>query len=191
MLLIAAWHQEPWVSRQSPAVGTSIFTGNHWPSRASPGGEPRAKGSRTSGPEAVKEAAPAHPDGRNQSPRPGVPDCGGPWRRTGSGPTGGGTGIEPDRRPWWPAVPPNCCTTLMGPVDPGDEVIVFEPSYDAYRTRCRMAGGQVRTVPLRAAGLAFRSGAVRGCLRPAHARADPQHAPQPHRQGLPRAPSWS
>jgi len=33
-------------------------------------------------------------------------------------------------------------------IDPGDEVIIFEPFYDAYPADVRMAGGVVRTVPL-------------------------------------------
>jgi aspartate/methionine/tyrosine aminotransferase len=38
---------------------------------------------------------------------------------------------------------------LMGLIDPGDEVIVFEPHYDAYVPDVQMAGGIARVVPLR------------------------------------------
>ena len=48
-----------------------------------------------------------------------------------------------------------------------------------------MAGGVVRAVPLAAARLALRSGAPGGRVRPAHAGPDPEHAPQPDRQGVP------
>src|SRR5215831_15600781 len=37
---------------------------------------------------------------------------------------------------------------LLAIVDPGDEVIVFEPAYDAYGPGVAMAGGIVRAVPL-------------------------------------------
>src|SRR5580698_6914859 len=37
---------------------------------------------------------------------------------------------------------------LLAIVDPGDEVIVFEPAYDAYGPDVAMAGGVVRAVPL-------------------------------------------
>ncbi|MHB8877821.1 MAG: aminotransferase class I/II-fold pyridoxal phosphate-dependent enzyme [Myxococcaceae bacterium] len=38
---------------------------------------------------------------------------------------------------------------VMGLVDPGDEVIVFEPFYDSYLANVEMAGGVARCVPLR------------------------------------------
>ena len=38
---------------------------------------------------------------------------------------------------------------VLALVDPGDEVIVFEPTYDAYVPDIQMAGGQARVVPLR------------------------------------------
>ena len=61
---------------------------------------------------------------------------------------------------------------------------MFEPAYDAYAPDVAMAGGVVRAVPLRAARLALRSGPAGGGVRAAHARADPEHAPQPDRQGV-------
>ena len=72
----------------------------------------------------------------------------------------------------------------LATVNPGDEVIVFEPAYDAYAPDVAMAGGVVRAVPLRAARLALRSRAAGGGVRAAHARADPEHAPQPDGQGV-------
>lgn len=39
--------------------------------------------------------------------------------------------------------------TVLGLVNPGDEVIVFEPFYDSYPAVVAMAGGVVRTCPLR------------------------------------------
>lgn len=39
--------------------------------------------------------------------------------------------------------------SMLGLIDPGDEVIVFEPFYDAYPADVAMAGGVLRTVTLR------------------------------------------
>ena len=39
--------------------------------------------------------------------------------------------------------------TLLGLVNPGDEVVLFEPFYDSYRPAVEMAGGNVRVVTLR------------------------------------------
>ena len=40
-----------------------------------------------------------------------------------------------------------CC--FMGLMDPGDEAILFDPSYDCYRAQVQMAGGRTRAVPLK------------------------------------------
>jgi aspartate/methionine/tyrosine aminotransferase len=42
------------------------------------------------------------------------------------------------------------CAALMGLVNPGDEVILFEPYYDSYRACVAMAGATARFVTLRA-----------------------------------------
>ena len=39
--------------------------------------------------------------------------------------------------------------SILGLIDPGDEVLVFEPYYDSYAATIQMAGGIRRTVPLR------------------------------------------
>lgn len=44
------------------------------------------------------------------------------------------------------------CAAMMGLVNPGDEVILFEPYYDSYRASVAMAGGVPRFVTLRAPG---------------------------------------
>jgi aspartate/methionine/tyrosine aminotransferase len=102
-------------------------------------------------PELVKEAAARHiREDRNQyAASPGVPRLrralADDWRR-----------VFPDA----PAVDPESEITvgsgatellhdaLLAVVDPGDEVIVFEPAYDAYAPDVAMAGGVVRPVPL-------------------------------------------
>ena len=45
--------------------------------------------------------------------------------------------------------------TILALIDPGDEVIVFEPAYDAYGPDVAMAGGVVRPVPLEPPGWSF------------------------------------
>ena len=42
------------------------------------------------------------------------------------------------------------CAAMMGLINPGDEVILFEPYYDSYRASVAMAGGVCRFVTLRA-----------------------------------------
>jgi aspartate/methionine/tyrosine aminotransferase len=102
-------------------------------------------------PDFVKQAAARHiRDDRNQyAASPGVPRLraalGDEWRR-----------LYPDAR----AVDPASEITvgsgatemlhdaLLATVNPGDEVIVFEPAYDAYGPDVAMAGGVVRAVPL-------------------------------------------
>lgn len=44
---------------------------------------------------------------------------------------------------------------MLGLVDPGDEVILFEPVYDSYPATVAMAGGVARYCPLRAPDFAF------------------------------------
>jgi aspartate/methionine/tyrosine aminotransferase len=102
-------------------------------------------------PDFVKEAAARHiRDDRNQyAASPGVPRLrralADDWRRA-----------HPDAR----AVDADTEITvasgatellhdaILAVVDPGDEVIVFEPAYDAYGPDTAIAGGVVRTVPL-------------------------------------------
>ncbi len=61
-----------------------------------------------------------------------------------------GVTIDPDGQV---TVTSGCTEALaaafLGLVDPGDEVILFEPFYDSYRACCAMAGATVRTVALR------------------------------------------
>lgn len=44
---------------------------------------------------------------------------------------------------------------LLGLVEPGDEVVTFEPSYDSYSAGIALAGGVKRAVPLDFPGLSF------------------------------------
>ena len=73
---------------------------------------------------------------------------------------------------------------MLGLVEPGDEVIAFEPYYDSYAASIAMAGGVRVPVTLRPPG--FRPGHRRAAGR-GHP-ADPGHpaelAAQPHRGGL-------
>jgi len=49
---------------------------------------------------------------------------------------------------------------------PGDEVIVFDPAYDAYEPRVRLAGGQCVRIPLQPPEFAIDWDRVRACLTP-------------------------
>ncbi|MGP1309766.1 MAG: aminotransferase class I/II-fold pyridoxal phosphate-dependent enzyme, partial [Phycisphaerales bacterium] len=49
---------------------------------------------------------------------------------------------------------------LLGLVNPGDEVILFEPYYDSYRAAVAMAGGTPRFVTLKAPEFGFDRGAL-------------------------------
>ena len=55
---------------------------------------------------------------------------------------------------------------ILALVDPGDEVIVFEPAYDAYGPGVAMAGGVTRVVPLAAPDWAFDPAALAAAFGP-------------------------
>jgi aspartate/methionine/tyrosine aminotransferase len=55
---------------------------------------------------------------------------------------------------------------ILATVDPGDEVIVFEPSYDAYGPDVAMAGGLLRPVPLRPPDWSFDPAALAAAFGP-------------------------
>jgi aspartate/methionine/tyrosine aminotransferase len=55
---------------------------------------------------------------------------------------------------------------ILATVDPGDEVIVFEPSYDAYGPDVAMAGGLLRPVPLHPPDWSFDPAALAAAFGP-------------------------
>lgn len=108
------------------------------------------------GPGFVREAAVAAiAGGMNQyAPMPGVPRLreavAGWWKRA--------SGLETDVDT--EVTVTNGCTgglaaAFLGLVNPGDEVVLFEPAYDAYRPGCAMAGAVARFVTLRPSGAGF------------------------------------
>jgi aspartate/methionine/tyrosine aminotransferase len=68
--------------------------------------------------------------------------------------------------------------TFLGLVDPGQEVILFEPYYDSYRACLGMAGAKPRFVTLRPPDFAVDPAAVG--VRTPHEGHRCQHAAQPH-----------
>jgi aspartate/methionine/tyrosine aminotransferase len=111
------------------------------------------------GPDFVKDAAVAAiAAGHNQYARmTGIPPLSAAiadWFRAGAGP--GFRAIDPDRE----VTVTSGCTeaipaTLLGLVDPGREVVVFEPYYDSYPACIAMAGATPRFVPLRPPDFTF------------------------------------
>ena len=73
---------------------------------------------------------------------------------------------------------------LLALVEPGDEVIAFEPYYDSYAANIAMAGGIRVPVTLRPPGLPPRPGRARQRDHPPHAPHPAQHPAQPHRLGV-------
>jgi len=108
------------------------------------------------GPEHVKEAARAAVrDGHNQYARmfgePVLNEAIAEWFGRGSR-----LAVDPDREI---TVTSGCteaiAATMLGLVNPGDEVILFEPYYDSYPACVALAGGTPRFVPLRPPDWAF------------------------------------
>ena len=82
---------------------------------------------------------------------------------------------------------------LLGLLEEGDEVVVFEPMYDSYQPCIALAGA--RTVPVLLRPDAdrqyhFDPADLRAADHAAHTSDHPQHAAQPDRQGVRRAKSW-
>src|SRR5206468_12171666 len=65
---------------------------------------------------------------------------------------------------------------LQALLEPGDEVVLFEPFYDAYRPGLAMAGASPRVVPLRAPEFALDPAALEAALSP-RTRAIVLHSP--------------
>ena len=66
-------------------------------------------------------------------------------------------------------------------VHPGDEVIVFDPSYDSYAPAVLLAGGRPIHVPLDPPRFQIDWQRVRQSLSAAHAAGDPQYAAESER----------
>jgi N-succinyldiaminopimelate aminotransferase len=57
-------------------------------------------------------------------------------------------------------------STLQALLDPGDEVVVFEPFYDSYPAGIAMAGARMRVVSLRPPGFGFDPGELEAAVGP-------------------------
>ena len=81
---------------------------------------------------------------------------------------------------------------LLGMLDTGDEVVVFEPMYDSYQACIALAGAHAVPVLLRpeSGRYAFDSDELHERGVGANADDPAQHATQPDRQGVRPARSW-
>ena len=75
---------------------------------------------------------------------------------------------------------------LLGLLEPGDEVVVFDPLYDSYAAGIAMAGARRSPVTLRPPDWRLDPAALEAAITPAHPAAAAQLAAQPHRQGVRR-----
>ncbi len=101
------------------------------------------------GPDFVKEAAArALFEEHNQyAPLPGLPTLRAAVARAAE--RQGGAAPDPDREVTITAGCTEAITAaLLGLLEPGDEVVLFEPFYDSYRAAVAMAGAEARFVPL-------------------------------------------
>lgn len=124
------------------------------------------------GPDFVKNAAiKAINDGHNQYARMfGLPELNNAlaarWNRLT------GQSIDPNKNV---QVTTGCTEAIpsvfLGLLNPGDEVILFEPYYDSYRPCCAMAGAVPRFVTLHWPDFAFDPDELRKCINPGRTRA--------------------
>src|SRR3954449_7642843 len=119
----------------------------------------------TDGPSSVLEAAvDAIRSGRNQyPPGPGVPEL----RRAVADHQQRfyGLPVDPDREVLVTAGATEAiAASLLALVEPGDEVVMFEPYYDSYAASVALAGGVRRTVVLRAPDFAVDEAALRAAF---------------------------
>jgi len=119
------------------------------------------------GPDDVREVAVAAiRDGRNQyAPGPGIPEL----RQAIA---------DHQQRFWSLAFDPDhevlvtagateaICASMLALLEPGDEVVVFEPWYDSYLASIAMAGGRPAVVPLDGPDFSYDSAALRAAVGP-------------------------
>jgi len=70
---------------------------------------------------------------------------------------------------------------LLGPLNPGHEVVVLEPYYDSYAACIAFAGARRRPVTLRPPEFALDIDALPAAAGPPRAGAASEHAPQSDR----------
>ena len=75
---------------------------------------------------------------------------------------------------------------MLAFVEPGDEVIMFEPYFDHYATSVALAGGHRRVVALREPDLSFDVAELEAAVGPRTRLILLNHPPQPLRQGVRR-----
>lgn len=119
------------------------------------------------GPDFVKEAAVSaiRHESNQYPPSPGLPvlreAVAGRWRADT------GLGVDPETEV---TVTSGCTEALaaafLGLLEPGDEVVLFEPFYDAYPAGCALAGAVPRIVPLREPGFRITAADLAAAITP-------------------------
>ena len=89
------------------------------------------------------------------------------------------------------APPRRIFSAVQALVHPGDEVILFDPSYDSYAPAVLLAGGRPIHIPLDPPHFQIDWDRVRAGALAAHAAGDPQHAAQSDRDRSRALPIWT
>ena len=82
--------------------------------------------------------------------------------------------------------------TVLALVQPGDEVVTFEPYYDSYAATIALAGGVRRTSVLRFPDFAVDEASLRAAFSSTNPSGAAEHTAQPDRERCSRGPrsSW-
>ena len=92
--------------------------------------------------------------------------------------------VDPERQVTVSAATEAMLATLLAVLDPGDEIIIFEPFYENYGPGSIISGAKPVFVPLEPPDFSFDPERLGARLHPADPRHHLQHAEQPDRQGL-------
>ena len=177
----------PLLNRRLEGLGTTIFAEMSALRRSRPARSTSARASptRTARPRSPEAAADAILAGRGNQypPGPGVPEL----RQAIAAHHERFYGLryDPDTEVLVTAGATEAiAAAMLALVEPGDEVIAFEPYYDSYAACIAMAGGVRVPVTLRPPDFRLDLDELRAAVTPAHPADPAQHPAQPDRHGL-------